>query len=97
MDPGIEFWQRVADYWPYGVLGGLIQDLITGGGLTVPKWDITCRRLRLGVFGSMFLGLAAATLVDGSIVTALASAIAGPYVIEEIVGKFGARLGKART
>jgi len=87
MDPGLEIMTRLGNYWLYGVLGGLIQDLLSGGALALPSYDGKCGKIRMGMLGSAIIGIGAAVLVDGGFATAFSAAIAGPYVLENLVEK----------
>lgn len=83
----MDFVTRLAEYWMCGVAGGLIHDLLAHKGLKLWSYDRRSRVLRLGFIGSALLGVGAAVLADGSMVTAFAAAIAGPHVIEVLVAR----------
>jgi len=78
--------QRLLRYWLCGLLGGLIHELLVRRGILVlPRYDRGRRELSLGSLAAMFIGVAAAVLADGAPELALASAIAGPMVLENTV------------
>jgi hypothetical protein len=73
---------RFMEFGACGALGGVTHDLLTYKGLKLWEYDRKCRTLRMGFLGSIFLGIVAAMLVDGHVVTAIAAGIAGPHVCE---------------
>jgi hypothetical protein len=78
----MEIVARFMEFGAAGAAGGLARELLTYGGIKLWEWDRKCRVLRVGFLGSIFLGVLAAMLVDGHIVTAITAGIAGPHVIE---------------
>jgi hypothetical protein len=95
MDPGVEILLRLQSYWIHGVIGGMLRELLNGGGLKLPAWDAKCRTLKLGILGSILFGVAAAALVDGGIATALPAAIAGPFVVEKLIERVADTFAKS--
>jgi len=82
------------NFWLYvmaGVAGGLVRSLLVRhNGILLPrlvrlKGHHTV--LDLGFLGSVCLGVGASILVDHSWQVAMASAIAGPHLLEEIVAR----------
>ncbi len=82
-----------------GLSAGIVRDLLVTGGLTLPKRIATpdgFSIVRIGFLGSMLIGVAAAILFDGNLITAASSGIAGPEVIERVFN-MKAMKGKTRN
>jgi len=77
-----------------GFLGGLAKDLAKGYFLSLPK--IVEGQLYLGTIGSMLLGAIIAFIVDNNPVTAFSSALAAPYIIEEMLSTIKDKKSKNR-
>jgi hypothetical protein len=78
----MELLTRLIEFGACGACGGITHELLTHKGLKLWEYDRECRTLRVGFLGSIFLGVVAAMLVDGHVVTALTAGIAGPHVCE---------------
>lgn len=66
-----------------GFCGGLAKDLVRGRMFLLPRKE--GQKLYLGTLGSMILGIIMAFLIDGSPLLAFSSALAAPYIIEELL------------
>lgn len=78
----MELIARFMEFGAAGAVGGLAHELLAYKGLKLWEYDRRCHLLRLGFLGSIFLGILAAMLVDGHVVTAICAGIAGPHVCE---------------
>jgi len=66
-----------------GFIGGLAKDLVRGQVFLLPHKE--GRKLYLGTLGNMMLGIITAFIVDGNPISAFSSALAAPYIIEELL------------
>ena len=79
--------EKVALYLICGSVVGMLRDLASTGGLTMPRCVRTpdgAKILRLGFLTSMLIGAVVAALVDGSLITAAGWAYAGPEALERL-------------
>jgi hypothetical protein len=93
----VELIARFMEFGAAGAAGGLAHELLAYKGLKLWEYDRECRILRVGFLGSIFLGILAAMLIDGHVVTAICAGIAGPHVCETAAARLmGALDARAR-